>query len=618
MRHDIDLRAVVPIPNCLPLMENETGTSYIARLSAYYGYASIIGFCSDFGLNRKGIMFGTSDDVRHLAALTGAEFDRLAAWTPTRLGKFRYLMNGVHLDGEFGPRLQVRQCPLCAEASIRANPHLPPALCLYGRGEWLSGYVDTCDIHGVRLMEQRTPPMNVELIDPARLQDAIFEELAEVVLEYREPTSFERHALSVMRHQTRESLPYVDELPLPELTRVCHFLGRDVAASEGTRGVDARTFRGLGFDLLSGGPGRLSECFDVMKRRLGRSQNKRELLPTLQRYFQNSHNPQVAALCHQVWYIFNGRQVSGRLLTMVSPEELAAGEFVDVQSYQVQWPVILEMAETMPHLRPVLTPDGTGILVRKKAADELFLGNTPLVPLAHMTRMLRQPSNHGYRLREILEPSGIISGPFPGTERLRIGPLYSLPILEGEIEAFLSQFQTVDVVPSGLVNLQSAAKVVQAPTVGLMRLLKRGLLKNVVVLRGRSLIRAIHLDPSELLEVVYGSATTLTSTEVGKQLDVPQSLVGHLIREEHLVCVASRIKDVESRLVKVTQAEVDRFKRSYMTLKEACHATGAKGIRGLAKLGLGKKLIIESPWKEQAPKNFYARDEVDAIVAAAD
>ncbi|WP_173088697.1 TniQ family protein [Devosia sp. 1635] len=613
MRPEIDLDTVVPIPDCLPLMLNETASSYVARLTVYYGYDRMADFCSDFELDRKGIMYGRSKALRHLATLTGADFDLLGAWTPTRLGKFRYEMNGVVVDKDFGPWLQARQCPLCAQASIADNPHLPPDLCLYGRGEWLSGYVETCDIHSVRLMEQRVAPANIELIDPARLQEAIFEDLGDVVVEHSEPTSFERHALSVMRREPRQSLPYVDDLPMPELTRVCYSLGRDVAVSQGIKGVDQRTFRSIGFDILSGGPSCLSEHFAAMTLRKGGTLNKRGILPNVQRYFQNSTNPQVAALCHQVWCIFDGREVSGRLLAAVCPTDLAAGKFVDVQSYPVQWPVIFELAKSMPQLAPCLTPDGSGILLVKTVADETFLGNLPLVPLAQMVRMLGQPRNHGYRLPEILEPSGIISGPFPGTEGLRTGPLYALPTLEREIEAFLSQFQTVDAVPAGMVSLHSAAKVVQTPTVGLMRLLKRGLLKNVVALRGESLIKAIHLDPQELVEVVYGSATVLTSTEAGLQLGVTQSLVGHLIRTGHLASV----EGVDAALVKVEQAEVDRFRRRYVTHEEACNATGARSFRGLARLGLERALIIESPWDDQKPKVFYDRDEVERLAVAA-
>jgi len=373
----------------------------------------------------------------------------------------------------------------------------------------------------------------------------------------------------------------------------------------------------IGFDILSGGPSCLSDHFAAMKLTKGGSLNKRGILPNMQRYFQNSSNPQVAALCHQIWCIFNGREVSGRLLTTVKPQALNAGEFVDVGTYAVQWPVIFELAESMPGLAPCLTPDGSGILLTKTIADEKFLGNLPLVPLAHMARMLGQTKNHSARLPDVLEPSGIISGPFPGTEELRTGALYALPALEGEIETFLSQFRTVDAVPAELVSLQSAAKVVQTPTVGLMRLLKRGLLKNVVALKGKSPFKAIYLDPQELVEVVYGSADVLTATEVGLQLGVAQSLVGHLIKIGHLACVGSRIEGVESTLVKVEQAEVDRFRRRYMTQKEACNVTGARSYKRLASLGLERALVVDSPWDNQRPMNFYNRDEVERVAAAA-
>ena len=131
----------------LPLQEGETPASFAARL-AYRNRTKLRDFCSDMGLRWPHVCSGHSDQLRRLAYLSGASFERLELASARFVSPSRYQVGLSSATSGTFRRAITRVCPTGVLEAMERHGETGP----YQDLEWLLLCVDTCRVHNVRLV----------------------------------------------------------------------------------------------------------------------------------------------------------------------------------------------------------------------------------------------------------------------------------------------------------------------------------------------------------------------------------------------------------------------------------------------------------------------------------
>lgn len=215
---------------CPDLRQRETAQSYLGRLSAFFATRNPRDFCEAFGLDLRGIMHGNDDALRRLADLAGADAHELVRWTPKRIDEHFMLLNGETLNTRDNPRRMFSMCPVCAREDIAAHPGEPWDQAVHGRAEWMLQVVDSCAIHGVKLITHQGPALDAVRLDQGYEATILLEELYGLELEPAEPDDFQLYVLSRIGVLPAHPSPLLDDLPLAVVTQLCHAAGLDILA----------------------------------------------------------------------------------------------------------------------------------------------------------------------------------------------------------------------------------------------------------------------------------------------------------------------------------------------------------------------------------------------------
>lgn len=612
----LDLDHVVPIADAPRPMERETAQSYVGRLAAFFGYSSISRFCTDFGLNRFELMSGQRDAVRYLARLAGADETELLRWTPERVSKGLFRLGEIDLPFDLASIAEARQCPLCAREAIAANPDLPPDLCLHAKGDWLGGFVDCCDRHGVLLVSRRREIANVRTMDISALQSSIFEDLEYLPVRHAELTSFECHALSVLRGEPATERPFVSGMSLDRLWRAAVRLGLDIAEHRGIE-VDDRIATGFGFDLLAAGPVALREGILAMR---DGPMGQREIWESAFRFLRHldrDTRPETKALRAQVKELIYGDHelASGRLPSVITQEEIASREFVSAGTYDVPWTMVLAMEPRLEELDVRISSDRQDLLVRRVGADALFEGRAPLLTRKQVASTFGRPTSNALVVSNMLIDAGIISGSFEQERLSGMRPVFSLPLLQREMDAFLRPLPVVGEVPEGYVPLMRATQICQLEVAGALRLIASKGVKRVALRAGRLPLASIYVDPKEMLDAVFGDQPVLPK-DAGLQLAISAVGVRELIQDGWLLPLKKVGRDDRPNFV-IGSKHLADFARKYISAGEAAAMFKCRPKR-IAQMGLVPAISIIRKHETRKPLRIvlYHRSEVKRLASA--
>ena len=132
----------------LPLQEGETPASFAARL-AYRNRTKPRDFCSDMGLRWPHVCSGHSDQLRRLAHLSGASFERLELASSRLISPSRYQVGLSSATSGTFRRAITRVCPTCVLEAMERYGKIGP----FQNLEWLLLCVAVCRVHNVPLIQ---------------------------------------------------------------------------------------------------------------------------------------------------------------------------------------------------------------------------------------------------------------------------------------------------------------------------------------------------------------------------------------------------------------------------------------------------------------------------------
>lgn len=594
------------------LLFRETAQSYLGRCAGYYGCTTINEFCRDYALDQAGIQRGEREPIEEFASLTGADVRELLRWSPLRV-TYRVHRLGEHdFEVDIGPRCLVMECPVCARRSIETQPHLPADIAVYGRAEWVTGYIEACDEHNVRLISRRETSSVIERADPAYNRAMLLDELDDAAVVPAEPTDFERYALANLRGEHVRTSDILDDIPLRNQVRLFMRVGRDVAAHR-SPGMDleARDLLDLGFRVLIDGEQGLRALFAELRTRLDASEMARSIVPQLLDFVGRPTHESLDLLRKRVaQLLFESLPYpEGHLLLGIRSPRRYLHTFESARkAYGVPRGILETFARGTPGLALRWNGRPNDAIIDPLVADRTFLGRTPFVSAGQLAVMHgRSRRQVGTHYTDLLVDAGIIT---PISDPAFVGepPLFSLPAVDAAIRSFQSAFRTVTEEPPNLVDLKTAAARTKISIAGILTLLAGRQVANVALLEGKPFSDSIRVDTHELVAVVTGTWDWITPEDAAEQLGLKTNGLRPLMEARYLACDDPVRTDIKlGRKWVVRQSEVDRFKRTYAPLSEVKALTGCRSRRAISKLGIEPKVLLEIDAEHSMWVAFYER-----------
>lgn len=142
---------ISPLPLNVPLIERETGFSFMSRLAVRNGVStSLLGL--DYDIPFKSVLDGESPAINDLSALGGVASQPLAKWTASRSERSSHILCGETFHGMTIRNPVIRGCPECLKED--AHDHSRPLEQQMAiRGHWMVKHVFLCLKHGHPLVK---------------------------------------------------------------------------------------------------------------------------------------------------------------------------------------------------------------------------------------------------------------------------------------------------------------------------------------------------------------------------------------------------------------------------------------------------------------------------------
>ncbi len=282
----------------VPLQWGETPASFAARL-AYRNRTRPRDFCSDMGLRWPHVCSGHSDQLRRLAYLSGASFDKLEVSSARLISPSRYQVGLSSATSGTFRRAIARVCPTCVLEAIERDGEYGP----FQNLEWLLLCVSVCRQHGVPLTQLPNADHAHKTYDVVQ-QTLKFKERLEADQRHaapRNPTSFEAHICD--RIWAQPSKTWLSGWDLTDLHQGSLTLG--MAMRFGSSRLlsslsedEARDSMDLGFRALIHGRGPLVKTLDKLRRgyRTERPYFSKDMGPFYVWLKDNKDNPRLESI----------------------------------------------------------------------------------------------------------------------------------------------------------------------------------------------------------------------------------------------------------------------------------------------------------------------------------
>ena len=255
----------------LPMMPEESVTSYAARVTALHHGGSVRTFLRCFDIAYKPIVAGDPAALSAFADLTGMPADDLkhaALTVQGHISRFR---------GEIVQRTMLRHsrshfCPRCLVADI-ATSRLPPPAAVYGRTIWQFSPIRSCLHHHVMLEPIREAEHGDKVHDFARTvaSSLLNLELRAASMQAVSPSAAEAYLVARFSDTPIPS-PLLDAMPWYAAARTCEAVGIVAlhGPGAGRRGLSEAIRRGAadhGFGIVHGGEAQVRDFLDDLRGR---------------------------------------------------------------------------------------------------------------------------------------------------------------------------------------------------------------------------------------------------------------------------------------------------------------------------------------------------------------
>lgn len=255
--------ATAALPLTVEPIIGESATSLASRLAWRNGAPRLITFCSDLGIDHRGLTNGAEAEIHRVAALAGQDPEPLLFWTPRLVEPGWFQLGQERIKFTALSRTRTWACPLClAECPADTPLHTGHP------GPWQLDSIRSCARHGCALVPMPTAPSNKDVFDFARIVERYAPAAPAHVAE---PHMALEHYLIARIAGENPGGGWLDGLPLhvaaqtSENLGILMTLGPDVRRSEiaDLQWIEAGA---AGYRILAEGPEALHQLLADMKR----------------------------------------------------------------------------------------------------------------------------------------------------------------------------------------------------------------------------------------------------------------------------------------------------------------------------------------------------------------
>lgn len=222
------MRDFVPLAETLALKPFEPAPGLASRLAAMNAAGNAREFCWDQLLDFGLIAAGDASELSRFSIFSGASYDELLKWTPTRRSTSVFSINGQIVTSFRLRRRRLRLCPDCVDADLADAPGLRGDAAVACRVFTLIDAVRTCPVHCrslVQVADETTFAYHQQ--DYSIAIGEALEDLDRVRAQSvaRDPTAFELYILSRLGVLAGPPAPLLDGMDISQATVLCERMG---------------------------------------------------------------------------------------------------------------------------------------------------------------------------------------------------------------------------------------------------------------------------------------------------------------------------------------------------------------------------------------------------------
>ncbi len=255
------------LPVTLPILADETVTSFTSRLAAENGSPCVTDFCRDIGLDWNGIINGKSDALAALARFSGMALDTLQANSIQLVKQGNYLVRSQEVNRALLCRTRVRVCPECIEGDLRDRGRYGSAR----RASWQLNTIRNCEYHGIPLVELPREKYSADSYDFCVLVDRHIDFVRSQGIPNAPRTNSRLERYIVGRLNNVRKYRWLDHRPLYVVARTCEMLGVLLLFGKAVKVSECSEHQlweagEVGFDALTKGPNGLIDSLQNFRR----------------------------------------------------------------------------------------------------------------------------------------------------------------------------------------------------------------------------------------------------------------------------------------------------------------------------------------------------------------
>jgi hypothetical protein len=603
----------------LPFDPAETPLSFATRLATFHIGQRLVPFLHDMGIRSVDLVTGDRGAIERLAAVAGTDPEDLLHNAPVWVGKRRYDLRGNRITAEFLSSPHTAFCPACLVEDDHRREGQGGRL---GRFDWTLRPVRTCPTHRLPLVLRRKERWD----DQFRELDVRVPECGEALedlarsLTPRDTSPLQDYVLARLNGHAGPS--WLDGQTLEQAVRATEMLGvlleygatpdlnlltEDQWDRAGTSGFGytSRGETGIGEALA------LAHAAHHGAGRPGR----RSVFGRLYEWLSYSRPAEPPGDIKRILreYIFETMEVG--------PDEVILGETIgrrrlhSVESLAKAWrldPRTLRNVLVAKNLIPVSASVEGYHLFDAEAGDAAAASVKRAVHVISMPKVLNctRPQFDQLVQERVLTP-------LSGGRNIALGRTQK-GIDGDQVSAFLAALETVTrpvtTVPARFVPLGKAAEKAKVPTIDIVHALLAGFLETAIRLETVAGLGAIHVDPTEVKEVIKNRMLGLSASAVADALTLLPRDLWTMVDLQTEPFLPSIIVDGKNgyRFHRFDRGTVEAFRMRYVSERGLADALGILRtdlIRRIKDAGVRPVLAppdvaVEVYWIEDLPPSL--------------
>ena len=571
----------------VPFMPDETATSYASRLAACNG-TDMASFCRDLGLSLQDLVDGRPAALDRLGELSGTSPLTMCASSFVKVGRERWRVHGQTVSEAICRSRRFRFCPLCASSDMEAST-LSAAETIYGRATWSIDQVRTCASHQVGLVDVVAQSPGRGGYDFAQNLAPALSELPHLcdTVARRIPSGLEGYMLKRLVDGRGDS-PWLDALDCDVAALTVERVGAVAAfgrrvSFEHLGPEDAWVAGDVGYDILRDGVDGLTRFLDDLARTYERKKSGVEggnaiygrLVAWLDRNTTGVELTPVREIFRE--------HVLGRL--PIAPGVKLFGRTVTERRIHSVLSAAIEYRIPHKRVRAVLAEEGLlpcGLLpfhlIGQRNSDLLFDAVAAAPHLrrasarmnsAEVMELLRVPSLNPLLSGRLLTPIAVAE------------PRKSVPIEFERVEVYRLVDDMIEAsVPvlkaePGQVSIRTVAHQRQVTLAAVLRLVLEGRLAWVGRLDDGEGIAPLLVNSEEVRAALRNpDVEGLTRDSAHRRLKIRYDVFSRLVAKGVLATHRSVSAETGRPVDLVSEDEVERFEKTYVTLGTAARERG--------------------------------------------